>query len=98
MLYSVVLTLICLLSLLLGIRNIRTSSKDLDGIRGAIEGSIASPLQKRSWIWFLFIASFFLLPFFWGLTIFLKSDANVVVIILGLVWIYFWSRTLILFR
>ncbi|TGK01335.1 hypothetical protein EHQ53_08470 [Leptospira langatensis] len=98
MLYSVVLTLICLVSLVLGLRGLGNSSKNLDAIRGAIEGSISSPLLKTSWIWFVFLVSFFLLPFFWGLTLFIKTDANVVVIIFGIVWIYFWSRTLILFR
>ncbi len=35
---------------------------------------------------------FMLLPFFWGLTFFLKSDANVVVVILAFSWIYNWTK------
>ncbi|EIE02785.1 LIC10362 family protein [Leptospira licerasiae] len=98
MLYSVVLTLVCLLALVLGIRNLGKFPISLDEIRLEIEATFATPFSGKSWIWFLFLISFFLLPFFWGLTFFLKSDANVLVIILGLFWIYFWSRTLILFR
>ncbi|TGL34704.1 hypothetical protein EHQ52_09410 [Leptospira koniambonensis] len=98
MLYSVVLTLICLLTLFLAIRNLGKFPKSLEEIQSEIEASFATPLSGKSWIWFLFLISFFLLPFFWGLTFFLQSDANVLVIILGLFWIYFWSRTLILFR
>lgn len=98
MLYSVVLTLICLLALVFGIRNLGKFPKSIEEIRLEIETSFATPFSGKSWIWFLFLISFFLLPFFWGLTFFLQSDANVLVIILGLFWIYFWSRTLILFR
>lgn len=98
MLYSVVLTLICLLALVLAIRNLGKFPKSLEEIRSEIEASFVTPFSGKSWIWFLFLFSFFLLPFFWGLTFFLQSDANVLVIILGLFWIYFWSRTLILFR
>ncbi|TGL63374.1 LIC10362 family protein [Leptospira sarikeiensis] len=98
MLYSVVLTVICLTTLSLGIRKLGKFPKSLDDIRLDIEASFSLPLVGNSWIWFLFLLSFFLLPFFWGLTFYLKSDANVLVIIFGLFWIYFWSRTLILFR
>ncbi len=98
MLYSVVLTLICLITLILGLRKSEQTHLSLEGIRTKIESSISSPLLVSSWIWFLFLISFMLLPFFWGMTFFLKSDGNVLVIILGFFWIYFWSRTLILFR
>lgn len=98
MLYSVVLTLVCLFALVLGIRNIGKFPLSLEEFRLEIETSFANPFSGKSLIWFLFLISFFLLPFFWGLTFFLQSDANVLVIILGLFWIYFWSRTLILFR
>ncbi|WP_367898012.1 hypothetical protein AB3N61_15355 [Leptospira sp. WS58.C1] len=98
MLYSVVLTLVCLFALVLGIRNLGKFPLSLEEFRLEIETSFANPFSGKSLIWFLFLISFFLLPFFWGLTFFLQSDANVLVIILGLFWIYFWSRTLILFR
>ncbi|MBK6605412.1 MAG: hypothetical protein IPO06_13835 [Leptospiraceae bacterium] len=39
---------------------------------------------------------FMLLPFFWGLTFYLKSDANVVVVILGFSWIYNWTKYIFL--
>ncbi|EMK00383.1 MULTISPECIES: hypothetical protein [unclassified Leptospira] len=98
MLYSVVLTLVCLFALVLGIRNLGKFPLSLQEFRLEIETSFANPFSGKSLTWFLFLISFFLLPFFWGLTFFLQSDANVLVIILGLFWIYFWSRTLILFR
>lgn len=98
MLYSVVLTLICASTFFLGLRGLAPASKNLDGIRETVESSFSSPLLVSSWIWFLFLLSFLLLPFFWGLTFLLKTDWNVVVIIAGLFWVYFWSRTLILFR
>ncbi|MBL0264791.1 MAG: hypothetical protein IPQ05_13150 [Leptospiraceae bacterium] len=39
---------------------------------------------------------FMLLPFFWGLTFYLKSDANVVIVILGFSWIYNWTKYIFL--
>ncbi len=37
---------------------------------------------------------FMLLPIFWGLSFYLNSDANVVVTVFGLAWIYNWVRIL----
>jgi hypothetical protein len=39
---------------------------------------------------------FMLLPFFWGLTFFLKTDANVVIVILAFSWIYNWTKYIFL--
>lgn len=66
--------------------------------------SIASALRKSLTDWknlgslYLLIAYFLfmILPFFWGLTFFLKTDANVVVVILALSWIYNWTKYIFL--
>ncbi|EPG73371.1 hypothetical protein LEP1GSC058_2953 [Leptospira fainei serovar Hurstbridge str. BUT 6] len=98
MAYSVVLTGICILSFFLGSRNKGLNEYSLNGLREAFLQSFASPFSPKSIYWFLFFGSFLLLPYFWGLTFLLKSDMNVLVIIGGLVWDYYWSRTFILFR
>lgn len=58
MLYSVVLTLVCLLALVLGIRNLGKFPISLDEIRLEIEATFATPFSGKSWIWFLFLISF----------------------------------------
>ncbi|PJZ71370.1 hypothetical protein CH373_02405 [Leptospira perolatii] len=98
MIYSIILTLLCAVFFFLGARKGGLSSFNLEGIRTSYQNSIHQPLQSRSVYWFLFFLCFSLLPFFWGLTFFLKTDANVIVVIVGLAWVYFWSRTFILFH
>lgn len=39
---------------------------------------------------------FMLLPLFWGLTFYLQSDANVVVVVVFLTWTYNWTRYIFL--
>lgn len=41
---------------------------------------------------------FMLLPFFWGLAFFLKTDANVIIVILCFSWIYNWTKYIFLFE
>lgn len=54
-----------------------------------------SNLKNISYIYLaLAFICFMLLPVFWGLSFYLKSDANVVVTVLGLAWIYNWVRIL----
>ncbi|TGK17922.1 hypothetical protein EHO61_10665 [Leptospira fluminis] len=96
--YSVVLTAICALSFLLGSRNGGLKKKSLTGLREALSESLSSPFALKSIFWFLFFICTLLLPYFWGLTFLIKTDLNALVIILGLIWDYYWSRTLILFR
>jgi len=39
---------------------------------------------------------FMLLPLFWGLLFFLKTDANVVAVILSFSWVYNWTKHIFL--
>ncbi|MBK8398051.1 MAG: hypothetical protein IPL26_22780 [Leptospiraceae bacterium] len=69
-----------------------------------IYSSIASALRNSILNWknagSIFLLSsyllFMLLPFFWGLTFFIKTDANVVIVILGFTWIYNWTKYIFL--
>jgi hypothetical protein len=65
---------------------------------------IISELRKIKTNWntipYLYLAFayilFMLLPLVWGLTFYLQSDANVVVVVIFLTWTYNWTRYIFL--
>ncbi|HMV43489.1 MAG TPA: hypothetical protein PK079_12300 [Leptospiraceae bacterium] len=95
MIYSILITLLFILFLHLSKKSLGFSYTYFS-ITSALRNSIldwkkVSSIQLLS-AYFLFM----LLPFFWGLTFYLKSDANVVVVILGFTWIYNWTKYIFL--
>jgi hypothetical protein len=46
----------------------------------------------------LFYIGFMFLPLFWGLSFYLKSDANVVVVVFFIIWVYNWTRYIFLYE
>jgi len=61
---------------------------NLEKIRNAAN----SPLQRDSYILLISFFIFLVLPLFWGLSFFLVSDGNVVVVIFTIAWIYNWLK------
>ncbi|EMO24754.1 hypothetical protein LEP1GSC170_4921, partial [Leptospira interrogans serovar Bataviae str. HAI135] len=43
----------------------------------------------------LSLCTWMLLPLFWGLTFFLKTDANVLIVIGFMIWTYYWLKYLL---
>jgi hypothetical protein len=84
---AVCVTVLCLGSLVLGFKelgkplSIRTL---IDELRQSAE----SPKNKSSIYLFAFFISLILLPLFWGLAIYLKTDANVLAVLVTMVWGY----------
>ncbi|MBP7280007.1 MAG: hypothetical protein KBA66_00420 [Leptospiraceae bacterium] len=65
-------------------------------IASALRNSV-SDWRNTGSVYLLTAYTFFmLLPLCWGLTFFLKSDANVVVVILAFTWIYNWTKYIFL--
>jgi len=57
-----------------------------------IKSSTNSLNNQKSILVLLTYFLFLILPLFWGLGFFLKSDANVVVVLFTIVWIYNWIK------
>ncbi|MCB1158256.1 MAG: hypothetical protein H7A25_14650 [Leptospiraceae bacterium] len=45
----------------------------------------------KVWL-YLSLSSFLLLPLIWGLSLFLKTDFNVIIVILWMFWVYNWLK------
>ncbi|EMJ94302.1 LIC10362 family protein [Leptospira alstonii] len=59
------------------------------------QDALHSPFQKESVFLLLSLCTWMLLPLFWGLTFFLKTDANVLIVIGFMVWTYYWLKYLL---
>jgi hypothetical protein len=57
-----------------------------------IRNAASSPLQRDSYILLISFFIFLVLPLFWGLSFFLVSDGNVLVVIFTIAWIYNWLK------
>jgi hypothetical protein len=56
------------------------------------ETGYATYTRKERYITLCFFCSFLLLPLFWGLAFFLKTDANILVVLFTMVWSYNWIK------
>ena len=57
-----------------------------------IRNAAGSPLERDSYILLISFFIFLVLPLFWGLSFFLVSDGNVLVVIITIAWIYNWLK------
>jgi hypothetical protein len=57
-----------------------------------IRNASSSPLKRDSYILLISFLLFLVLPLFWGLSFFLVSDGNVLVVIFTIAWIYNWLK------
>ncbi|QDK24169.1 LIC10362 family protein [Leptospira weilii] len=62
--------------------------------RSKLQNALHSPFQKESVFLLLSLCIWMLLPLFWGLAFFLKTDANVLVVIGCMIWTYYWLKYL----
>ena len=66
----------------------------IDQLRLAIKN-----LKELSSIYLLLsYIGFMLLPLFWGLSFYLQTDANVVVVVFFIIWVYNWTRYIFLYE
>jgi hypothetical protein len=91
MIFSIILTLFCIGSIYLA-KNRKGFSISYSEISKSMRESIKDPLDLSNILLLLFFLSFLILPFSWGLTFYLRTDANVLVVLLGMVWIYNWIK------
>lgn len=66
--------------------------KKINDLKYSIKNSIKKPMEKHAVLWILFFVLFLLLPLFWGLAFYLRSDVNVVVVLGFLIWMYNWIK------
>ncbi|EMS85036.1 hypothetical protein LEP1GSC074_3721 [Leptospira noguchii str. Hook] len=64
-------------------------------LRSQFQSALHSPFQKESIFLLLSLCTWMLLPLFWGLTFFLKTDANVLIVIGFMIWTYYWLKYLL---
>lgn len=95
MIYSILITILFVLFFQLAKKSIGFSLT-YSSIASALRDSVIDWKKTSSVYLLLSYGLFMLLPFFWGLTFFLKSDANVAVVILGFTWIYNWTKYIFL--
>ncbi|EQA60407.1 LIC10362 family protein [Leptospira alexanderi] len=62
--------------------------------RSKFQNALRFPFQKESVFLLLSLCVWMLLPLFWGLAFFLKTDANVLVVIGCMIWTYYWLKYL----
>jgi hypothetical protein len=96
MIYSILLSL--LLFILAGI----LYKKDFPffkwkELQKTIQRSFFNPFSLDHLVIILFFISLMLLPLLWGLTFYLRTDMNVVVVLLTFTWIYNWVKYTIFF-
>ena len=99
MIYSIFLSLFFLISIYLIFKNtsIRPGFKELFLLnRAFFRKEKENPLFEegdRVKVWlYLSLSSFLLLPLIWGLSLFLKTDFNVIIVILWMFWVYNWLK------
>lgn len=84
---SFIATVLCFLSLVWGVRLLGISFTWKE-IVAALREAPRKPFSKTSILLFIFLGLFMLLPFFWILSIYLKTDANVLSVIISMFWSY----------
>ncbi|MCC6274910.1 MAG: hypothetical protein IT569_03565 [Leptospiraceae bacterium] len=61
-------------------------------IRNSLQKAITPPTGTESVLMIVFFVSMLLLPLFWGLAFFLKTDGNVIVVLIFMAWCYNWIK------
>ncbi len=84
---SIFVSILCILSLYLGIKSLQISFHWKEIIH-ALREAPKNPFQKSSLLLFTFLTTLILLPFFWILSIYLKTDANVLSVLVSMFWGY----------
>ncbi|MDX1957528.1 MAG: hypothetical protein SFU98_03090 [Leptospiraceae bacterium] len=91
LLISIILSIIFLASFVL-----TKSKKKLPLTYSAWSNSLrenkTSIFKDNNFLLYFTFFLFLILPFFWGLSFYLRTDANVVVVLIGFTWIYNWVK------
>ncbi|MBP9887210.1 MAG: hypothetical protein KBF93_12990 [Leptospiraceae bacterium] len=95
MIYSILITILFIAFFQLAQKSLGFSW-GYSSIASALRNSIANWKNIGSIYLLTAYALFMLLPLFWGITFFLKTDANVVVVILSFSWVYNWTKYIFL--
>ncbi|TGL74459.1 LIC10362 family protein [Leptospira yasudae] len=100
MIYALILTILCGLFLFLYYKSAAQKGNTgnpfrLSSIRSRFQDALNSPFQKESLFLLLSLCAWMLLPLFWGLAFFLKTDANVLIVIGFMIWTYYWLKYLL---
>lgn len=82
-----VASILCVLSLVLSVKLLGISFHWKEIVH-ALREAPKSPWKTTSLLLFLFLGLLMLLPFFWILAIYLKTDANVLSVIVSMFWSY----------
>ncbi|AYV56394.1 LIC10362 family protein [Leptospira kmetyi] len=99
MIYALILTILCGLFLILSYKSAAQKENNsvsfrLSFLRSRFQAALHSPFQKESAFLLLSLCAWMLLPLFWGLAFFLKTDANVLIVIGFMIWTYYWLKYL----
>ncbi|MEM4271191.1 MAG: hypothetical protein QXO70_03810 [Candidatus Pacearchaeota archaeon] len=86
-LISIILSIVCILSLYLGVKSLNLSFHWKEIVH-ALRDAPKTPFQKSSLLLFTFLGTIIVLPFFWILSIYLKTDANVLSVLVSMFWGY----------
>jgi len=76
----------------LGILVFIQKNKSFGELRDGIKNALLHPTQKDSWMLLGFLFFLLLFPLVAGLDFYLKSDANVLIVLIFFVWDYQWIK------
>jgi len=88
-LYSITffMTFLCFLCLYLGLKK-RNLEFKLKNVVSSLRLSVQKPLELASIYMLIFFVILIFLPLFWGLSLFLKTDGNVLAVLITMAWGY----------
>lgn len=88
MIIASIVTILCVVFFRLA-KSVNEIKMETESIRGACQKSLEKPFRKEAIFLFTFLFFWIILPLVWGLFFYLKSDANVVVVIATIFWGYY---------
>ncbi|TGK34960.1 hypothetical protein EHQ12_11710 [Leptospira gomenensis] len=94
MIYALILTILCGFFFVLSYKEFQ-GPKKLSSLRPTFQNAFRFPLRRNSVFLLLSLFAWMLLPLFWGLAFFLKTDANVLIVIGFMIWTYYWLKYLL---
>ncbi|MCP5513629.1 MAG: hypothetical protein H7A24_17200 [Leptospiraceae bacterium] len=91
MIYSILLTLL-FFALLFTLKQKQNKISSFRDFRNTIKTAFQKPLNSEKYTIIITFTVFLALPLFWGLTFFLQTDLNVLVVLFTFTWVYNWFK------
>ncbi|WCL50412.1 hypothetical protein [Leptospira sp. GIMC2001] len=80
------------LLVIFGYKVFSSNKNDYKSLLFSTRKAILQPLAPGNWVFIIFYLLILLSPLVFGLAIYLRTDANVVVVLVFYVWLYQWIK------